>query len=116
MYSTVRFAVSAIQPMIGFLRRLGSRADVAIQPARQSPVSTCIVPTSRIRTGRLPAAMSIDARPGKSTRRPVRVVRVVESGQPARQCGRLVITGRMADVCAELDRMVEREAMAGIPS
>jgi hypothetical protein len=38
----------------------------------------------------------------------LRVLSVVESG--AQTPGRLRISGRMADVCAELDRMVEREA------
>ena len=41
---------------------------------------------------------------------PLRVLRVVEKGQPRSCTGRLVISGRMADVCAELDRLVEREA------
>ena len=41
---------------------------------------------------------------------PLRVLRVLESGQPRSCTGRLVISGRMADVCAELDRLVEREA------
>jgi len=41
---------------------------------------------------------------------PLRVLRVVESGMPRSSAGRLVISGRMADVCAELDRLVEREA------
>ena len=41
----------------------------------------------------------------------VRVVHVVESGDTARHVGRMRISGRMADVCAELDRMVEREAL-----
>lgn len=41
---------------------------------------------------------------------PLRVVRIVESGQPRCNTGRMVISGRMADVCAELDRLVEREA------
>jgi hypothetical protein len=41
---------------------------------------------------------------------PLRVLRVVESGQPRCCTGRMVISGRMADVCAELDRLVEREA------
>jgi hypothetical protein len=41
---------------------------------------------------------------------PLRVLRVVESGMPRSSTGRLVISGRMADVCAELDRLVEREA------
>jgi len=41
---------------------------------------------------------------------PLRVLRVVETGMPRSSTGRLVISGRMADVCAELDRLVEREA------
>ena len=42
--------------------------------------------------------------------RPLRIERIVESGQPASQVGRMVMSGRMADVCAELDRLVAREA------
>jgi hypothetical protein len=42
--------------------------------------------------------------------RPLRVVRVVESGQTRCSVGRMVISGRMADVCAELDRLVAHEA------
>ncbi|EJE49915.1 hypothetical protein PMI14_05485 [Acidovorax sp. CF316] len=41
-------------------------------------------------------------------RRVVRVLRTAASGADA---GRLVISGRMADVCAELDRMAAREAL-----
>ncbi|MGA0572740.1 hypothetical protein ACO2Q9_18645 [Variovorax sp. VNK109] len=42
--------------------------------------------------------------------RPLRVVRVVEP-QTQRACaGRMVISGRMADVCAELDRLAAIEA------
>jgi hypothetical protein len=40
----------------------------------------------------------------------LRVVRIVESGQASALAGRILMSGRMADVCAELDRMVEREA------
>jgi hypothetical protein len=35
----------------------------------------------------------------------LRVVRVMEAGQTPTQVGRMVISGRMADVCAELDRL-----------
>ena len=48
--------------------------------------------------------------PHLQVRRPLRVVRVVESGQPRAHVGRMVISGRMADVCAELDRLAAREA------
>lgn len=40
----------------------------------------------------------------------LRVVRVCEAQQRPGETGRLVISGRMADVCAELDRLVAHEA------
>ena len=42
--------------------------------------------------------------------KPLRVVRVVEAGQDRSSVGRLVISGRMSDVCAELDRLAAGEA------
>jgi hypothetical protein len=50
---------------------------------------------------------NIQASQGKPT---LRVVHVHESGQSAVGAGRMVISGRMADVCAELDRLVAIEA------
>lgn len=41
---------------------------------------------------------------------PLRIVRVVETGQASASVGRMVISGSMADVCAELDRLAAREA------
>ncbi len=40
---------------------------------------------------------------------PLRVVRLLEAGQPPSLAGRLRISGRMADVCAELDRLAACE-------
>ncbi len=40
----------------------------------------------------------------------LRVMRVLEAGQAPASVGRMVISGRMADVCAELDRLAAREA------
>ena len=45
-------------------------------------------------------------------RRPVRVLRVVDAGVPASAAGRLVLSGRLADVCAELDRLAALETAA----
>ena len=50
-------------------------------------------------------------RPNQSSR-PLRVLRVVDADQTRSNIGRIVISGRMADVCAELDRMVQRESAA----
>lgn len=44
--------------------------------------------------------------------RPLRVLRVVDAGHAPSTAGRMVICGRMADVCAELDRLAALEAAA----
>ena len=44
--------------------------------------------------------------------RALRVVRVVEASAPRAVAGRMVISGRMADVCAELDRLAAQESRA----
>ena len=44
--------------------------------------------------------------------RRLKIVREFEAGISPSCAGRLVISGRMADVCAELDRMAQREAAA----
>jgi len=40
-----------------------------------------------------------------SIHRPLRVVRIMEADQAPSHIGRIIISGRMADVCAELDRL-----------
>ena len=47
----------------------------------------------------------------QSTRRPLplRVARVMEAQHSRSQAGRMVISGRMADVCAALARLAELE-------
>jgi hypothetical protein len=45
----------------------------------------------------------------------LRVLRVSEHGEAPHCAGRMVISGRMADVCAELDRLVALEAQTKAP-
>ena len=80
------------------LRRWASRWNP------QRPVQ----PTVPVARAALSALSPVRALP--TCARPLRVVRVMESGQPRLQTGRLVISGRMADVCAELDRLAALEA------
>lgn len=61
------------------------------------------------------AAPAIDVKPSTHPlKKPVpsrlRVVREFDSNVSPACAGRMVISGRMADVCAELDRMAQREA------
>ncbi|MFM8691916.1 MAG: hypothetical protein ACKODC_05880 [Limnohabitans sp.] len=44
--------------------------------------------------------------------RPLRVLQITDPVDPRGVMGRLVISGRMADVCAELERLSQREAVA----
>ncbi len=44
--------------------------------------------------------------------RPLRVVHVVDARETGRRAGCVVISGRMADVCAELDRLAALEVAA----
>ena len=46
-------------------------------------------------------------------RRPLRVVRVVDGAHAPAAAGRMFISGRMAEVCAELDRLAALETAAG---
>jgi len=48
--------------------------------------------------------------------RPLRVVRMVDAQPNGAGTGRVVISGRMADVCAELDRLAALEAAGATPS
>lgn len=47
--------------------------------------------------------------PARRGSRPLRVLRVVDIGHASTTAGRMVISGRMADVCAELDRLAALE-------
>jgi len=76
--------------------------------APQAPLASGVLSRSVGPLALRPAVPAIQ--PGLQVRRPLRVVRVVESGQPRTHVGRMVISGRMADVCAELDRLAAREA------
>jgi len=67
------------------------RQDGAIHSIAQSPYATVATPRTTPPTT------------------PLRVVRVVEQGQARNHVGRMVISGRMADVCAELDRLAACE-------
>jgi len=45
---------------------------------------------------------------------PLRVVRVLEPSAPRAVAGRMVISGRLADVCAELERLAAQESVSAV--
>ncbi len=73
-------------------------------PARQRRSSSLRYVNVRPACAVRPAAQP--DRPGL----PLRVVRMVDAQQPGMQGGRMVISGRMSDVCDELERLTALEA------
>ena len=105
--NTARFANSDFfGPLQGLMRWWSaSRTPVVGVPLPQRQVHT-FTPKSIAANDLLTGAKSQECMLPK----PLRVLRVVESGQSRSSVGRMVISGRMADVCAELDRLAAREA------
>ena len=99
-------------PLQGLLRWMSTPA-LPLPHAIANPQRT----TARVATAKaapkLVASCAIPVRataPIHAHRKPLRVVRVLEAGQTRASVGRMVISGRMAYVCAELDRLAEAEA------
>ena len=55
------------------------------------------------------SASSVASAASFATPIPLRVARLMEAQQNRQSAGRMVISGRMADVCAELERLAEFE-------
>jgi hypothetical protein len=89
------------------------------QLQRKRPVAIAAVSHSRLPAMEAkgkPRSMRPEAAahraPYTGAARPLRVLRVIEHGNTHVGSERLVMSGRMADVCAELDRLVALEATA----
>jgi len=91
---------------------LQGRPATATQSATTStlPFQSKVVPLRPSAKAPLPSPLTTANRAPVS-QRPLRVLRVVDS-QGRASGGRMVISGRMADVCAELDRLAGKEAAA----
>ena len=84
-----------------------------VYPYRHAPSAgpTLSVPAmdkSAVQLNRLAAEPAANIHCKKNV--PLRVRHVLECGAPRGPSGRYVISGRMADVCAELDRLAAKEA------
>ena len=106
MNTTLLAAFAVFAPTCAFFKRsdtawhratFGMRDSVAIALQSNPERVKVVEPTRPVRAA-------------ATKRLPLRVVRVLETGQAPAHAGRLMISGRMADVCAELDRMAAREA------
>jgi hypothetical protein len=84
-----------------------------------APTHGCSAPEGRRPAARSAAVQACSSWPARAAgsaetpRRPLRVVRVVDSSYAPARAGRMFMSGRMADVCAELDRLAALETAAG---
>lgn len=111
MHITSMTTPAMMAPLQSLLRWL---LPAATKPQAQQPASNrhCPSGATKMPAPRPPWVAKRSAIEPRSTapRRPLRVVRFLETGQTPAQVGRMVISGRMSDVCAELDRLAAREA------
>lgn len=98
---------TAFLPFAHLFASLQAFVDWLAGGAAPSPVQA---PREPVRPQQQPARVT--RRPMSVPRPPLplRVVRVMEPTAERSTAGRMVISGRLADVCAELDRMVALEA------
>ncbi|MDP3759900.1 MAG: hypothetical protein Q8R01_05215 [Ramlibacter sp.] len=96
------------RPLRNLMGWLGHRTGTAEAiPAARQPMKHASVARARAVRPAAPARLC------EKARRPLRVVRLVEGSGPPASAGRMFMSGRMADVCAELDRLAALEAAAG---
>ena len=111
-------ALSAFQQALSPLHQwLDSLLGAPSRPAPSVPAARAM-PTAAAAAAPMPrpACLRMDARATARPRQALRVVRVVDrsNGCVSRAGGRLVISGRLADVCAELDRLAAAEAAVSL--
>ena len=91
-----------VRQLVGWLASKPFRASARVNPERAAQAA------ASHRTGGRPAWAKA-TRADLPARRPLRVLRVADAQHTPATAGRMVISGRMADVCAELDRMAALE-------
>ena len=111
--STQPFPVASIQiftPWITRLKNVVKRVKTSVAPAHHTHLAK---PSTASKKDTPAQAIDALACRGAIARQPaprsgLRIVREFDSAVGADCAGRMVISGRMADVCAELDRMALR--------
>ena len=99
MGSAIRSGTALFAPLAGWIGRRAALYAVAGGAAAPAPLPLAAMPEPIAPGPETPAAAV----------RPLRMLRVVD-GSPRACAGRMRMSGRLADVCAELDRLVAREA------
>ena len=105
------FAAPHILVPVHDLRRLRSPAPSAGNSgSNMTPNLRYSFTVTQALAGKSAQSPTQSALSAQRTRKPLRIIRVLEEDHVPANVGRMVISGRMADVCAELDRLADREA------
>lgn len=112
--------VQALAPWISRLRNsVGHIAGLSAANCNLSPLRTPVVASTQTASNDsiFDSELLLPVHPNKrvlppSSKSSLRVIRESDSAIRPDCAGRMVISGRMADVCAELDRMALRAAAA----
>ena len=113
--TTLSMVLAPLHALLGLFMPLQSASAMLRHPPKQvAALEACRTRAFNAAPWRLaapnnaPAMLATSAKPASCSR--LKIVRAFEPGVSPACAGRMVITGRMADVCAELDRMAQREA------
>jgi hypothetical protein len=112
--TTLSMVLAPLHALLGLFMPLQSASAMLRHPTKQGAAQqTCRTPAFDAAPWRLtatnnaPAVLATATKPASCNR--LKIVRAFEPGVSSSCAGRMVISGRMADVCAELDRMAQRE-------
>lgn len=102
-------APRVLAPLHGLWRWIAhaplSQTTATVTDLASHPAFTASQPlNAKSALSQTPAALTTLA-----ARKPLRIIRVLDHDHTPAHVGRMVISGRMADVCAELDRLADRE-------
>lgn len=110
--AALHWLVAPLQAVVGFFAPWQSESRLSAATPRppetqvaQPPARTPAHSAGPVDSPRATNIGGLRATPARS----LKVVRVAEPSTPRKYAGRMVISGRMADVCAELDRLAALE-------
>jgi len=110
MSSTLFAVVTIFAPVHALIRRLLAGNRGRSRCAHATPAAQILYPLPGAQGNSQPVVRDTVVPRRARVTPALRVLRVIDAGPSAPHGGRMLISGRMADVCAELDRLAALEA------
>ena len=102
--TTAHLLVAPVQAVVGFFAPWHNAPSAQTHHTATKSIANNVVVTA------VTSKKANPAQPPAPCHRRVRVLRVMEAGCTAHSAGRMMISGRFSEVCAELDRLTLQEA------